>query len=1170
MRKISLMMTAVYMLVGASCTLFLPDEDETGPVIVLETPSNADVVSELVTVTCTATDDGGVAGTELFINHEGTGLIDTVAPFSFDWDTEEYEDGTSYILYVQGWDKHDNYANSDTITVTVDNSTAHPQPVDDLQIASVEDGLQITWGAISHEKFLSYRLTRSMYLNMSQAQVLYVTSSSSDTTFTDTSANPLASYYYRVLVLDNTSYIALGTVVKSPSPSVYAPSGLTATPGETSVRLRWNDNSAFEGAFILQRDEGQGFADLTQISPDLTEYVDEDMAYDKQYRYRIAAVYRQVRSDFSNIVGANSPLQFAPSNLAAMATAQTIQLRWDDNCTFEDGFRLERDGGLGWVPLVELAANVTSYEDSDLSYDINYRYRVKAFTQTVESNYSTFYSIYSPLIFAPTNLALTTNDTSIVLTWEDRCFFETGFIIERGEGSTTGYGYIAIDTVGANVTTYTDFNIEEDTWYYYRVAAYTPEERSSYSSTSGISSPLQFAPDNITATALDTSILIRWQDNCVFEDGFQLERDAGTGFEIIAQLDANITGYNDADMTYGVVYHYRVAALADGERSAYSWEVSRLSPLKFAPSSLSVDEAGNDLQLVWNDNCQFEDGFVLERDAGTGYNILATLPANSTSYLDTDMSYDLLYRYRVAAFTATSQSSYTNSYTIRSPLQFAPSALNAYVQESSIDLTWQDNCIFETGFHLQRDAGSGFVLLADLGANVTSYSDEDLEEGVTYRYRVSAYTATQESNFSFTVTAESPIEFAPTNLLAVTHTNSIDLSWTDNCNFEDGFKVERDAGSGFVEVADLGANFTFYSDDDLEYYTIYRYRVAAYSGAETSNFTAIINVQSPVNITPSNLVATSFDTEIQLSWQDNSEVEEGFRVQRNDGSGYVQIAELAADVTSYTDYTVQYGTQYSYRVLAFANGQQSGYTNVATGSVGWLYSEWESIPAGSYTVGHSSLLTGVFEHPIAADFEIMRYEVTNIQFATFLEEAYVAGEITAEESGAAFRGGDLDSIIFDLDMTGQHIEWDGSAFSIDPGYELHPVVGVTWFGADAFANFYGWSLPSEYQWEVAARGDTEFDYPWGNNDPTCALANYSGCSDELLPVGQTSGVSPFNVYDMVGNVWEWTDSYFDGANDTYVIRGGSWSNYTDNLKVWYRTEALPTMVYNSIGFRCVR
>ena len=1171
MRKIAISLTILFTIINYSCSLFLPDDDETGPVIVLESPSTSDIVSETVVVSATATDEGGVAGTELFVDLQATGLIDTTAPYEFDWVTEIYENGSSHILYVQGWDENDNYANSDTIVVTVDNTASHPEPVENLDISFQLSGNLISWEAADHEKFASYSVLRSERVTMDSALTLFTSSSAADTSFLDTSSNPLVSYYYQVMVTDINSYVSIGSIVESPSPELFIPTGLTASVNDYSILLRWNDESLFESGFYIERDEGLGYEMIATVASNLTEYLDSTLTYDKQYRYRIGIYYKGVNSDYSNIVIVYSPLLFTPTNLAAMATPLTIQLRWDDNCTFEDGFRLERDAGLGWVPLAELGANVTTFEDTDMAYDVLYRYRVAAFTQTRQSNYDYYYSIYSPLIFAPTNLALTTNDTSIVLTWEDRCVFETGFIIERGTGATSGYGYVAIDTVEPDVITYTDFDIEEDAWYYYRVAAYTPVERSSYSSTSGIGSPLNFAPTYLTATSVDTLIQLRWVDNSIFEDGFVLERDAGTGFEVIAELETDITGFLDSDMEYGIVYTYRVAAIADGELSDYSWEVARLSPLQFGPTYLTADDVGNNIQLVWNDNCIFEEGYIVERNSGAGYTPIATLGANAASYLDSDMTFDVIYRYRVAAFTSTDQSDYTNSYSIQSPLGFSPSNLFAFVNDNSIDLSWQDNCIFESGFRVERDNGSGFVEIADVTADVTAYSDTDLTEGVTYRYRLSAYTATLESDYSSIVVVESPIEFAPISLQAVVQDNSIDLSWVDNCTFEDGFTIERDDGSGtFVEIGNLGANFTFYSDDDLEYYTIYRYRVAAYTATEQSNYTPIINVQSPVDITPSGLIATSFDTEILLEWQDNSTAEEGFRIHRDDGSGFIQIDEVAADVTSYTDNGLSYGIEYVYRVSAFANSQESDYTNEASGSVGWLYSEWETITANTYTLGQADLPSGVFDHVLVDDFEIMRYEVTNNQFAAFMEEALVAGEIFYDDLVLDFRGGAVDSVIYNLAMTGGHIEWDGSAFTIDAGYELHPVVGVTWFGADAFATFYGWSLPTEVEWEIAARADTEFDYPWGNNDPTCDLANFSGCSEELLPVGQTSGVSPFGIYDMVGNAWEWTDSFFDGANDSYVLRGGSWSNYTDNLKVWYRSEGMPSIAYNTIGFRCVR
>ena len=1352
MRKIAISLTILFTIINYSCSLFLPDEDETPPVVIINTPASLDVVYETAFVTCTATDEEGVAGTELYVDDLATGLIDTTAPYSFEWNTLELVNGSSHAIYVQAWDINDNYANSDTIIVYVDNSVIHPAPIETIDISYQPIGYLVSWPMVEHDRFTSYSLRRSEKLNMEGAVTLFSSEVAADTVYFDSLANPLVSYFYQLLITDDLSYVSVGAIVESPSPESYVPSGLTATATDTTIRLRWNDNSEFEEGFIIVRDDGTGYDTLATVAANGTEYLDAAMVYGKQYRYRIAIFYNGVNSEFSNIYVANSPLGFSPSGLAADATPLTIILRWDDNCIFESGYRLERDAGLGYLPLATLGPNVTGYEDADLQYDRYYRYRVQAFTETMQSDYSTYFSIYSPLTFAPTNLSLTPSDTSIVLNWEDNCVFETGFIIQRSESSVTGSGYLTLDSVDADVTTWTDFDIEEDAWYYYRVAAYIPDQRSGYTTTSGVGSPLNFAPTSLTATAVDTSIQLRWTDNCIFEDGFVLERDEGFGFVTLAEIDENITSYLDQDMEYGIVYHYRVAAIADGEMSNYSWEVSRLSPLQFAPSGLTASHSGNNIQLVWNDNSNFESGYILERNAGAGYAHVVTLAANTTNYLDTDMTYDVIYRYRLvayagpdisdyalsssirspmgfaptnlvavsndtsitlnwtdecifedgfviernegagyvvqttvgidvtsytdvdltegeyyqyrvaatsngvqsdyawsvgisspiifapfslyataigntiavrwtdlctfeegftverdaglgfeelgqvpanttnftdsaleygieyryraSAFTSEEVSNYSNITTIISPLTFTPSSLFAFPNTNSIDLSWQDNCIFETGFHVERDVGSGFVLLADVGANVTTYSDGDLLEGVTYRYRISAFTATLQSDYTNTIAVESPIAFTPVNFSALTQNNSIDLSWTDNCEFEDGFTIERDDGSGtFVEIGNLGANYTFFSDDNLEYYTIYRYRVAAYTATEQSNYTPIINVQSPVDITPSDLVATSYDTEIHLEWQDNSSAEEGFNVYRNDGTGFdydTPLVSLGADVTEYTDYSLTYGVEYSYQVSAFANSQESDYTNTATGSIAWLYSEWQTIDAGTYTIGNAAVPSGVFEHTIPTDFEMMTYEVTNNQFAAFMEEALVAGEIVYDDLVANFRGGAVDSVIYSLAMTGSHIQWDGSAITIEAGYELHPVVGVTWHGADAFASYYGWSLPTEEEWEVAARGDTESDYPWGNNNPTCDLANFSGCSDEMLPVGQTSGVSPFGIYDMVGNAWEWTDSNFDGANDSYVIRGGSWSNYTDNLKAWYRSEGIPDAAYNTIGFRCVR
>ncbi len=1351
MRYFAISLIVVFSMILVTCSLFKPDEDEAGPEMVVTAPEHLETVAEIVTVTITATDESGVAGTELYIDDMATGIIDTTEPYSFEWNTTAYTDDTEHMIYVEGWDTEGNYSNSDTVVVTVNNAVVHPSPIETIAIDYQPIGYHLSWMQSQHERFVSYTVLRSEYSNMDSALTLHTTTVVDDTTHFDSLANPLMDYYYQVQVTDSTDFISVGSIIQSPSSMIFLPNGLAATKGDTTIRLRWEDQSEFEENFVIFRDAGEGYELYATVDANLTSFIDDQLSYDIEYRYKIAISYQGVIAGLSNFARLLSPLLFAPSNLGAASTAYTIELRWDDNCIFEDGFRLERDAGLGWVQIAELGMNVTSYIDSLLAYDIYYRYRVAAFTEEMQSSYDTYFSIYSPLIFAPTNLAARSDDTTIVLTWLDRSTFESGFIIERGEGSFSNVesGYVVIDSVEADVVTYTDNQLEEDKWYWYRVAAYTPDERSGYTTTSSINSPITFAPSNMSATALDTSILLRWVDNCIFEDGFVLERDSGPGWEVIDTPGEDITGFTDTDMAYGINYTYRVAAIADGVMSDYSYPVSRYSPLQFAPTSLSVDQVGDGIQLVWNDNCIFEEGFVVLREGVADYELIATLGPNETSYFDEDMEYDIIYRYRVAAFVdPENPSAYATSYTIRSPLSYAPtdlaatstdtsitlywqddclfeegfiiernsgagylqigfsnsnvtsftdtslaegeyyyyrvaaysttaepqvsgysysvgisspivfapqslwaatvensiiirwldycsfedgfrverdegsgfvllatlgedatsytddameygvlyryrvcafdgselsnysniadrtsplsfspSALFAYTSSTSIDLTWQDNCIFEDGFRVERDQGAGFVGIDSVGPDVANYSDTDLVEGQIYRYRVIAFTENLESGYTSIITVESPLAFAPVNFSATAQGESIDLSWTDNCTFEEGFIVERDGGAGFVEIADLGANFTFYSDEDLDYYTIYRYRVAAYTATDQSSYTSIATVQSPMELTPSNLVANSYDTEIQLEWQDNSQVEEGFRIERNSGSGWSQIAETGEDETTYTDYDLNYGTEYTYRVKGFSNGQESDYTNEATGTIAWLYAEWDTIDAGDYTIGHENVPSGVFVHTIAADFEMMRYEVTNAQYLAYLEEALVAGDITSVDDG--FQDNVSGELIINLTMTGQRILWDGSQFTITEDYNWHPVTGVTWYGADAFATHYDWALPTEEEWEVAARGVTQADYPWGNNDPTCSLANFSGCTDELIEVGQTTGVSPFGIYDMVGNAWEWTDSDYDGGT-SYVLRGGSWSNYTDNLKVWYRTEGDPAATYSSIGFRCVR
>ncbi|MBC8255813.1 MAG: SUMF1/EgtB/PvdO family nonheme iron enzyme, partial [Candidatus Marinimicrobia bacterium] len=251
------------------------------------------------------------------------------------------------------------------------------------------------------------------------------------------------------------------------------------------------------------------------------------------------------------------------------------------------------------------------------------------------------------------------------------------------------------------------------------------------------------------------------------------------------------------------------------------------------------------------------------------------------------------------------------------------------------------------------------------------------------------------------------------------------------------------------------------------------------------------------------------------------------------------------------------------------------------------------VPAGSYTYGENDQT-----YDIDYDFEIMKYEVTNTQYLFYLEEALANGDITVNgNSVQGYYEGDGNTVagtqtFYDLGTPSSYnyarISYNGSNFQInepsgfsDGEYDLHPVIEVSWYGANAFAEHYGMQLPTEFEWEKTARGNTGADYPWGENYGATISdnSNYWNSGDPwdngTSPVGYfngdnstTNSPSPYGAYDMAGNAWEWTDSWYNSSNR--VLRGGSWNNGAYNLHSWDRSLNYPGSANSYCGFRCSR
>ncbi|MBI4403058.1 MAG: fibronectin type III domain-containing protein [Deltaproteobacteria bacterium] len=732
-------------------------------------------------------------------------------------------------------------------------------------------------------------------------------------------------------------------VTQTPAPPA-APSNLSASvQAPTEVNLTWKDNSNNEDAFVIKRSEDAGalYSEIGQVGSNETHFQDAAAEANTTYYYRVSAKNAAGEAD-SNVVSLTTPVQVgvltAPSALMATVNgSRNIDLQWVDNSSGETGFVIERasqDSG----PFNQIAIETgTSHSDANLVAG-HYSYRVKALGPQGQSEYSNVASVELQALApaSPSNLTATVvSRTQIDLNWQDSSNNEDQFLIERRIAPNS---FQALASLPSPATSYSDSTLSlpanADSTIEYRVRAANEVGNSDFSNIATVMvpaiNPAPTAPSNFTATAVSANqIDLRWQDNSTNESGFKIERSSGDGasFEEIAQVEANVSTYEDSGREPGHSFTYHLTAWNDnGDSAAVSVSATTFSlSLPERPTDLTASASGSAITLSWQqDTVTNVVNFKVERKIDNDFSLAGTVDAPTLTYEDSSVAAQTQYTYRVQACNTSGCSPYSDPVEARvSDALLAPSDLSGKSASlTQIDLTWKDNSSEENGFIVERsDDGETFNEVGRVGQDSVSYKDP-VDKIISFRYRVRAYYMDNLSSPSneIAITPSDPnIPKAPTNCKAVAeNATSVVVSWkgiTKNIQF----LIQRKTGNkGFSNVKKVSAK-KMWLDKGLCSNREYIYRIRAQNKRGVSEFCPEVTVRlnGEVLSAPSKLRVKAVKKMNELHWQDNSKGEIAFHVERKIENGsFEKIAHLNKNHRQFNDKKVSNNKTYTYRVRA--------------------------------------------------------------------------------------------------------------------------------------------------------------------------------------------------------------------------------------------------------------
>jgi phosphodiesterase/alkaline phosphatase D-like protein len=502
------------------------------------------------------------------------------------------------------------------------------------------------------------------------------------TSFKDIGLAVGTQYFYRVQATNPSGSSSFSNVANATTSSGIpaAPSNLLATAVATSeIDLSWTNNATNQTGFLIQRStDGMTFTQLATVAANVTSFNDTGLAASTQYFYRVQATNANGGSPFSNVASATTStgIPAAPSNLLATAVSTSeINLSWTNNATNQTGFLIQRStDGMTFAQLATVAANITSFNDTGLTANTQYFYRVQATNANGGSPFSNVASATTSagVPAAPSNLLATAVATSeIDLSWTNNATNQTGFLIQRSIDGTT---FTQLATVAANVTSFNDTGLTANTQYFYRVQATNANGGSPFSNvasaTTATSGGSPAAPSNLVAVVASLNeIDLTWVNNATNQTSIAIQRSLdGTNFTSIATVAAGATSFQDTTVAAKTQYYYRVQAVNASGSSASNVVTTKTATAPAASGIAATAVSASEVDVSWIDNSINETSFKIFRSTdGVNFTPVGIVGANITRFVDHTVSANTLYYYHVRAYNGVASTTGANTASVMTP-----------------------------------------------------------------------------------------------------------------------------------------------------------------------------------------------------------------------------------------------------------------------------------------------------------------------------------------------------------------------------------------------------------------------------------------------------------------------------------------------------------------------